>query len=275
MNVNQISDDLIRTLEDVEIGVLNDLYNAASQEIAERIGIQSNLSNSTLITVVSSSYVLALNRVLGLGIAKTVTSDDIEKIISIYKSAGVKRFFIQLNPLITDSSIPELLEYAGFIHYNNWIKLYRDVTPLNKVKSNLTVKKIDQNLSNNFAKIVCDNFEWGNDCIPWIAATVGRNNWYHYMAFDNDKPAATGAFYKHNEYAWIDFAATKEEYRGKGAQAIISKMRIDDIIESGVKNIVVETAQQTEKHSTPSYRNMLRYGFKEAYVRPNYLMVFE
>lgn len=225
--------------------------------------------------MVSSSNVLALNRVQGLGLSKNISEDDIDKIISIYKAAGVNRFFIQLNTLITDSSIPKLLEKAGFTHYNNWIKLYRDVTPLKNVESDLTVQKIDRNMSNEFAKIVCDSFEWGADCIPWIAATVGRNNWYHYMAFDDNKPAATGAFYKHNEYAWIDFAATKEEYRGKGAQAIISKMRIDDIIESEVKTIVVETAQQTEKHSAPSYRNMLRYGFKEAYVRPNYIMVFE
>jgi hypothetical protein len=149
------------------------------------------------------------------------------------------------------------------------------VSPLENVKSELTVSKIDGSNAIDFAKIVCDSFDWGDECIPWIAATVGRDNWYHYIAFDGDIPVATGAFYKHNAYAWIDFAATIEKYRGKGAQAIISKMRIDDIIEVGCKTIVVETAQQTEKHSAPSYRNMLRYGFQEAYVRPNYIMVLE
>ena len=101
---------------------------------------------------------------------------------------------------------------------------------------------------------------------------VGRSGWRHYMAFDGDTPVATGACFIYRETAWIGFAATRTEYRNRGAQSAILAQRINDARESGCALINVETAEQTPEKEAPSYRNMRRYGFEIAYIRPNYLL---
>ncbi len=52
------------------------------------------------------------------------------------------------------------------------------------------------------------------------------------------------------------------------------KKRIADAIAAGCRELVVETAWETADNAAPSYRNMLRYGFKEEYIRPNFLYSF-
>jgi hypothetical protein len=47
--------------------------------------------------------------------------------------------------------------------------------------------------------------------------------------------------------------------------------RITDAADLGCRRLVVETAEDTPKKDAPSFRNMLRFGFQVAYVRPNYI----
>lgn len=42
----------------------------------------------------------------------------------------------------------------------------------------------------------------------------------------------------------------------------------------GCIDLVLETAEETPEHASPSYRNALRFGFRVAYRRPNYLYEF-
>ncbi len=48
-------------------------------------------------------------------------------------------------------------------------------------------------------------------------------------------------------------------------------MRIRDAIESGCTTLVTETGERIPLKPSNSYRNILRFGFEEAYLRPNYL----
>lgn len=91
------------------------------------------------------------------------------------------------------------------------------------------------------------------------------------MAFHGGKPVSTGAVYFNGDTAWISFAATLEEYRGRGAQAALLSARINEARRRGCKWISVETAEDTSEHDAPSYRNMFRYGFRMLYKRPNYV----
>ena len=93
------------------------------------------------------------------------------------------------------------------------------------------------------------------------------------MAYDGNNPIATAAFYHKDNYAWFDFAATHPDHRGMGAQSTLLVRRIEDCRKLGVKTIIVETAEQSTKNESPSYRNVLKAGFKEVYKRANYIFV--
>jgi GNAT superfamily N-acetyltransferase len=167
------------------------------------------------------------------------------------------------------------LEDRGFHHYNNWIKLYRDVTLLTPVRTDLAIREIGTEYGDAFGRIIVASFEWPDRLYPWVGATVGRPGWHHYMAFDGETPVATGAVYCRGEVGWIDFASTLSSHRGRGAQAALVEQRIRDAAALGCKWLIVETAEETPDKPAPSFRNMVRYGFKAAYARPNYLFQFE
>jgi GNAT superfamily N-acetyltransferase len=267
-----MSDQFARHLEQVEIDAFSDLYRAADIETAAQCGIELPDIGAACVAVASEIDVLALNRVIGLGLNEPVDDNILDDIIEVYRNAGVPRFFILAHPLAKPSRLTAMLQSRGLHHYNNWIKLYRKAEPLPPAKTDLRIESIGSEHGPAFAEIVTSCFGWPEIMNPWIAGFVGRHRWLFYMAFDKDKPAATAASFIDGNYAWIDFAATLPEYRAKGAQSALAERRVRDIIDLGCEWLVVETAEETPEKSAPSYRNMVRLGFAIAYARPNYVL---
>jgi len=268
----KLNREFLRDLEEVELAAWSDFHRAAAGDIAGAGGIGLIPDVKVCAAVASKIDVLAFNRVLGLGLDKVVDASEIAALVAEYQKRGVPRFFVQLHPQAAETGVDKTLEAAGFAHYNNWIKLYRSVEPAVKAKSDLEIREITKTEASRFGRIVVESFEWPALLMPWIAASVGRPNWRHYMAYHDDRAVATAAFFQHGEYAWIDFAATLADYRGRGAQSALLARRVQDARQAGCRWLVVETAEQTKHHEAPSYRNMIRYGFAVGYVRPNYLI---
>lgn len=262
------------TLEKVEIEAFSCLFATALPQVISTEGGNVMTVGSATAMVMAEVDVLAFNRVVGLGADGPIDDALLDDIISIYERAGVGRFFIQLSPVALQTSLSDLLIDRGFVHHNNWVKLHRRLKPIEPIETILRVEEISADQAELFGRIVVDNFEWPRQLVASIAGTVDRRNWRHYMAFDGDRPVATGAMYIKNEYGWIDLAATLENYRGRGAQASILTQRIYDASRAGCRWLVAETAEETPDRSVPSYRNMVRYGFEVAYIRPNYLYSF-
>ena len=270
-----LSHGLLEGLERSETAAWGDFYRAASAESIERCGLQVSGPDGPLIAMASAADVLGLNRVVGLGMGKTVAAQDIRDLIDRYTAAGVPRFFVQLGPQAEGPDLTALLVQHGFRHYNNWVKLYRDASPPPEVATDLVVREIDRDAAADFGRIVADCFGWPEATAGWVADLVGRSGWLHYMAYDGTTPVATAALYIYHDYAWVDFATTLSEYRGRGAQGALLARRIEDARQQGCLYTVVETAEETPQKSAPSFRNMRRYGFEEAYVRPNYIYFTE
>ena len=71
--------------------------------------------------------------------------------------------------------------------------------------------------------------------------------------------------------AYLGFAATLPEHRGKGAQGALIAARIQRAGELGCATIVTETGERRDDGPGNSYRNILRFGFEERCVVPNWL----
>ncbi len=87
----------------------------------------------------------------------------------------------------------------------------------------------------------------------------------------NVEPVAIAAMYVRNKYTWFDFARTLKDYRGWVDQAVLIKALIQDCKCLGCFHLTVVTAEQTPQKLAQSYRNVIRYGFREAYTRQNYI----
>jgi len=133
------------------------------------------------------------------------------------------------------------------------------------------VREIGTTDTARFAEIVSSCFGWPLQLGALMTSGIGRPAWRFYIAESAGAPVATAALFAFGDTAWMGAAATLPESRGLGAQKALVQRRLADAKALGCTIMAVETAELTVEKDAPSYRNMLKLGFIEAYLRPNYI----
>ena len=161
------------------------------------------------------------------------------------------------------------LEQRGFVGDYGWMKFSRGVSP-RRARSELDVRRVDAAQAQDFARVVVDAYGMPEWTAPLAANVVGRQGWSCYVAYADGEPAGAGALFVQDDVGWLGFAATREQYRGRGAQSAILAARIEDARQQGCGTVTTETGELQEGRPSSSYRNIVRAGFREVGVRPNY-----
>jgi len=94
--------------------------------------------------------------------------------------------------------------------------------------------------------------------------------WHCFLGWAGDEPAGCGALYVEGRLAWLGMAATRPALRGRGAQLAILHARVEAARALGADALYTETGAADAEGPGPSYRNILRAGFRESYLRPNW-----
>jgi len=264
--MNTDTTDRGRRLELTEASAWTQLYTSVDPATARELGVAAHSIDGASVVVASAVDILAHNRVVGLGLDGPVEDDVIGAIVAVYAAAAARRFFVQVAPH-AHAGLPDRLIANGFRYHNDWIKLSLAVTAPPPVQTDLGVTTISRERAREFGDIFVRAFEWPQSISAWVAALVGRPGWRHYLATDGARGVATGAMVVDGDTAWIDFASTLPDYRGRGAQSALVARRIADCIDLGVSTIVVETGD-----GSASYRNLTRLGFVPEYRRANYIL---
>jgi hypothetical protein len=208
-------------------------------------------------------------------VSEPATEAMLDEAIAFLESAGCKNYVAQISPLAQPAQLPEWLAARGFKTGDtarwNWAKMYRGNEPAPAVKTDLRVEKIGKDQADAFADVTLP--VWGIPPAgrPLAKGYVGQPGWHHYVAFDGEKPVSVAAMFINGETAWLGFASTLKKYRKRGGQGAMFARRIQDGLALGVKWFVTETGEDTPEDPNPSYHNMLRSGFKLAYLRRNYV----
>ena len=90
------------------------------------------------------------------------------------------------------------------------------------------------------------------------------------MTFDGEVPAGTGALFIDGKLAWTDFGATAPGFRQRGSQSALLRHRVQFALDRGCRQVFTCTGESVPGDPQHSYSNILKAGFKEDYVRPNY-----
>ena len=182
---------------------------------------------SACVSLARNIDILGFNRVIGLGLFQTASEQMVDDIISKYKTAGIKRFFIQIHPEAAPPKLKEWFESRKIHHYNNWVKLYRGVEDPPDTETELEIREVqDKDEVDRFGEIITLSFDWPAEMRQWFENLVGRKCWKTYLAFDGDKAVAAASMYVKDDCGWLSFASTLPDYRGKGAQtALIARDR--------------------------------------------------
>ncbi|MGQ0736204.1 MAG: hypothetical protein ACT4QD_21445 [Acidobacteriota bacterium] len=262
----------IAALEQAEIAALTDLYRAAVPAVAEPCGLSVQQVGEATVIAASRVDVLALNRVLGLGLHGAVSDDQLDEVLETIQRLGAPRFFVPVAPVGEHEALVARLERRGLPHYNNWVRLSREVADLPSVPaSGLDVRPVGPTEASLFGQIVSAAFGYPPAIAPLAAQAVGRASWRHYLAYDGPTPVAAAAMYIAGPAAWLGFAGTAAEHRGRGAQQILVGERLRVAAAVGCRWVSVETAEDSLAKAAPSFRNLRRLGFEVAYLRPNHV----
>jgi GNAT superfamily N-acetyltransferase len=212
-----------------------------------------------------------VNHTVGLGEDGPVDDAALDAIHDFYAAHGA-RHHIAVTPSAAATDLRERLEARAYTRGYAWMKFIRPAHDVPEAHTTLDVRLVDvDDDGGDFASVVVTGFELPADVAPTLAAVPAVDGCFAYVAYEGDAPAASGAVFVSGDVGWLGYAATRPEHRRKGGQGAILAARIAKARELGVHTLVTETGVTVEGRPNNSYRNILRSGFEEAYVRENYV----
>ncbi len=259
--------------ETIERAALLDLHAAADARDREALGIECLETGTALVSIARElpSSAIVVNRVLGLGLAQPATRAEVDAIVAAYRDRGVGQYFVHLHSEAKPAELGGWLRDAGLHADRGWQKFARDPAAVEILATDLAVREIGREYGDAFAAIVCNGFDLGDAAMPWLAKLPGREGWHVFMTFAGDDPAGVGALFVRDRVAWTDYGATAPEFRRRGSQGVAMAARLERARELGCRKIYTCTGVAVPGDPQHSYRNILKAGFTEEYVRENYL----
>ena len=260
-------DGLIRKMETIEARHLSEAYRTITARIDEHL-----VDNCTILFVPGVNR-LSLNRVVGLGLTRNITSTDIQYLKEFYLRSGIPKFMVQISKHHYDKEIHQKLFDAGFVHHNDWYKLAIDLrrTPFfESTKHRISPLTTDN--GSDFGKLITDSFEWEDSVIEQLFCNeLGLPGFHHYGIREKGQLASAGVLYIHEEFASLAMAATRNQYRGQGYQPQLIRYRLNMAKLAGCTHAFSETAADI---GNTSYKNLTNAGFEHIYTRENWMFEF-
>ena len=263
-------DEIAYWLEAAEARAYADIFRAVAV-VAPELGAAVLEDGPTTTFMLSALNVGFFNRSLGLGIGEPATDAAIDAVLRAFEAAGQTSFTIQVSPFARPSAIETMLEAHGRTRGRRWVKLWRDTEDPPAPRTDLRIEKIGAAQDAEWASVILEAFEIPEVVRPFATATLGRQNWHHYLAYDGDSAVGGAAMHLADGVAWLGFGGTRPSHRGRGSQSGLFARRIADAARLGASLLITETGEETPDEPNPSYRNMLRAGFRLAYPRQNWL----
>ncbi len=203
-----------------------------------------------------------LNRVHLCGAEEGMSAEGVGRLIEFFADHGVQRFFVWLSPGPDVDRARRLLDELGFSR-NRWTgypTMCRVGPAPFHVSTDLDIRRVGSD------EIAAHRVQLGGTLWPNYANSAGKDGFFHYMAFDRDRPVAIGALCLFDDIGYLFTAATTEGDRKRGAQQALIAIRLAEAEAQGASILVSETLHMLEH----SYRNLQRAGFVEAYDKEVY-----
>jgi len=210
-----------------------------------------------------------VNRLVGLGDEAPATEALLDE--GIAALAGTT-FYVARSP---DAEPPELegwLRARGLEPGWGWMQFTRPGSePPPEARGGLRLSTVADGASARvFASIVCRGYGLPEAAEPFLARAARAEGWTAFLALDGGVAAGAAAVWIGDGTAYLGFAATLPEHRGKGAQTALLAARLEHARSRGCELVVTETGERRDELPSSSYRNILRAGFREEHVVENW-----
>jgi N-acetylglutamate synthase-like GNAT family acetyltransferase len=265
-----ISTSLVRDAELLEMACARSLCSSGAAGMRPgRAGYLEPAPDCLLIR--SREDVLYVNRVLGAGLSAPITGLSLDIIHRLYRDSSSKRYLLQLPPTSNTSEAQALIAQRGGQQVSNWVKLLKRPEPQLHMDDHIEVRVASPADYDTIAALLLQSFGWPDTLLPFCREGLGGRGWTHYVALIDGVIAGTGSLFRNQDHAALGIAATSLHYRHRGVQSALIRVREQQACDEGCTSLFVETIEPSDSTIAPSYRNMIRHGFREIYRRPNFL----
>lgn len=258
-------------LDRVERRFRREAWDAMPAAVAGERGIEYHAVGSVQATIVTALGELPrLNLVLGATEPGAVARGYLEEALDWVEARGAQ-YYVPVSPGPEAAAAERLLETRGCRRDYGWMKFVRDAHPPRFRAPDVEVVELTSPEQEPFGAIVATGFglpAWAGD---FFAHLPGRPGWRCYVARVDGEAQACAGMLIEGEVAEFGPAATLEPARGRGCQLALLHRRIVDAAEAGCQTLFTETGERVPDRPSISYRNILRAGFEEAYIRPNWV----
>ncbi len=260
-----------RALDACERHFWRDVWDSVPAALAREKGVESRDFGPVRASIARElPRVGMMNLVLGATEPGAVESGNLAAATEWAASQGVN-LYVPVTPGLPESDAAEAwLGSNGFAHGYAWMKFIRGAHPPRFTAPEVEVVELTDPAQAPFGMIVASGFGLPAWASAFFADLPGRDGWRCYAARLNGEPQACAAMHVHAGLAEFGPAATLEPARGRGCQMALLHRRILDAIEAGCHTFWVETGERVPDKPSASYRNILKAGFEEAYLRPNW-----
>jgi GNAT superfamily N-acetyltransferase len=262
--------------ERIEFAAVQDMWAAAPAATVEQLGLVAmRAADLTAVRCSALSGVTMFNAVLGVGLGAELDEDALAATVAAAHSAGC----VCRVPLWPDGPSEHMarkwLARQGFRPDYAWMKFRRPAAADDGEQPAEPSARVDPVASTDdaatFGAIVTEGFGLPPAFVGWLEALPGRDGWHCLLVRVDGEPAAAGALFARGDVGWLGLGATRPELRGRGAQGALLRRRAEIARELGVSVLFTETGERVPDHPSGSYRNILRAGFVEEYLRPNHV----
>jgi GNAT superfamily N-acetyltransferase len=234
----------------------------------EALSVSTKAGGATVLHVPGAPDSPMLNRVVGLGVDRPATEDELDEAIAALPR-GVA-FYVAVAPRARPAELPEWLAARGLEPSWGWMAFRRGVEDPPPAQTSLRLVEVATAAERAaFARVARASYGLPEAIEASLAGAPDRG-WQCWLALAGDEPAGVAGMYVADGAAYLGLAGTLERFRGRGAQGALLTTRIRRARELGCDTVLVETGERAGGRPSNSYRNILRAGFEEVGVTPNW-----
>jgi GNAT superfamily N-acetyltransferase len=219
---------------------------------------------------IEGSEDIMLNRAIGLGTRLSATRDGLDTLLAWFRARRAQRFLVHVTPEARPPELRAWLGASGLRAFRGWMKFARGREAVVRPRTSLAVRRAGSELAPEFARIASAAFGLPGEAALLAGTLCGRTGWHCFVSFAEETPAGIGALYVDDKVGWLGFGATLPEFRGRGGQAAVLAARLEAALDLGCTTVITETGEAVPGDPQHSYKNILKAGFRELYLRENF-----
>ena len=247
-----------------------DVWESLPAEVARERRVELRSFGPVQATIAADLPEVGMLNLL-LGAAENSGAEHLAAASEWAETQGVAPYVPVTPGLAGSAAAEDWLRGNGFEPAYAWMKFVRGPHPPRfPSPKGVEVAELNGDDEEPFGTIAAIGFGLPAWAAELFAHLPGREGWRCYVAKIGGEAQGCAAMLIDDGVAEFGVAATLDQARGRGCQTALLHRRICDAAEAGCHTLFVETGERVPNRPSASYRNILKAGFEEAYLRPNW-----